>query len=344
LAGLILASACIWGAPCAGANENVPRAGEILLLDGGETSAGVLAFDLESGSERRVTNQGVFKHASSLSWDHPKRIYVADGDTIHVVNPYDGLGASIDAVTHPHLRDITDLVPDGEGGYWVLDAEADPLDLGHQGSVFHFDPSTSVIELVLTSSYFQSAASLVVEDQGTLLVFDPTGRLSESGPAEGAIYRIDPIQKTIEPVSDLSLFLRPTTLFRLDPQTLILIDSNFTVPGMSALGGALLKLSSTDFSVFDTLAIAQFREPVQAMPVGDGTLVVIDEDADDGGILYRIDATSGAYVGEYDSPDLTNPVHVDILGGACLETSMFSLDPLDGILMRKGGGHASRRI
>lgn len=337
IAGSILALACIWGAPPAGANANVPRAGEILLLDGGETSAGLLAFDLESGSPRSITNQGVFTNATSLAWDHRKRIYVADGDTIHVVNPYDGLGAPIDAVTHPHLREITDLVPDGEGGYWVLDAEADPLDLGHQGSIFHFDPSTSVIELVLTSGYFQSAASLVVEDQGTLLVMDPTGRLSESGPAEGAIYRIDPVAKTIAPVRDLSSFLRPTALLRLDPQTLILIDANFTVPGMTVLGGALLKLSSTDFTVLDTLAITQFREPVQATPVGDGTLVVIDEDANEGGVLYRIDATSSAYVGQYDSSVMTTPVHVDILGGACLETSLFSLEPLDGILMRRGG-------
>ncbi len=321
----------------AAANTNVPRAGEVLLLDGGTLTSGVLAVNTQSASVRQVTSQGNLDEPKAIAWGERKRIFVGEGDRIYKVNPYDGPEAAVPWITHPYLREIVDIVRDPDGGFWVLDQRADPLSQGRRGALFHYDPGTDEIELVITSPYFDSPTSIVTEQQGTLLLMDPTGRIDEGGARVGAIYRLDPEAYTVEPLTTLSFGILPVAFTRLDPTTLLLVDSNFSVPGMPALGGAVLKVSSYNFTVLDTLAIPEFREPIDAVPMGDGTILVADIQADSGGSTFLIDGTTGELIREIDSTIFAVPGKLDLLEGACLDNSVFSVTLLDGDELRPGG-------
>lgn len=321
----------------AGANTNVPRAGEVLLLDAGTTSSGVLALNTQTATVRQVTSQGVFSNPRAVAWGGRKRIYVGDGPRIHKVNPYDGLEAAIPSVTHPYLREIVDMIADPAGGFWVLDRQADPLGQGTRGALFHYDPDSDVIELVVTSAYFDAPRSIVTESQGTLLLMDPTGRVDIGGSRVGAIYRIDPDAYTVEPLTTLEFGILPVGFSRLDPTTLLIVDSNFSVPGMPVLGGAVLKVSSFNFEVLDTLAIPEFRDPVDAIPMGDGSILVVDTQADAGGSTFLIQGDTGELIREIDSTIFSLPWALNLMEGVCLDNSTFSVQLLDGSRLRPGG-------
>lgn len=334
---LLLVAGHLLAAPEAAANTNVPRAGEVLMLDGGTISSGILAINIQSASVRQVTSQGNFDEPRAMAWGLRKRIFVGEGDRIYKVNPYDGPEAAIPWITHPYLREIVDIIPDPEGGFWVLDQEADPLAQGRRGAIFHYDPETDELELAITSPYFDSPTSIVTDTQGTLLLMDPTGQIDEGGPRVGAIYRVDPEAYTVDPLTTLEFGILPVAFTRLDPTTLLLVDSNFSVPGMPALGGAVLKVSSYNFTVLDTIAIPEFREPVDVTSIGDGTILVADTQSDNGGSTFLIDGATGELIREIDSTMFSVPRKLSLLEGACLDNSVFSVTLLDGDELRPGG-------
>ncbi|MBD3161581.1 MAG: hypothetical protein GF346_05105 [Candidatus Eisenbacteria bacterium] len=96
------------------------------------------------------------------------------------------------------------LVLDGEGGAYVIDADADPMGYGlRNGAVFHFDLETGDLSLFAADADFREPVAGVLDPEGVLHVVDRDVRLNANSEARGAVYRLDALGNvSVEAVSE----------------------------------------------------------------------------------------------------------------------------------------------
>ncbi len=312
------------------AAADLPHVGDVLLIDQEEASgATIYAQSMESGALHVVATRPEFGVPEAIAWGPRKRLYIADGGRVHVVNPYAPTDPD-EFYEDPHLRRLTDIISDGGDGYYLLDRTADPLGEGYRGAVFHLDPASGEIVLVATGPGLGSPAKMALEEDGKLLVLDPAGRVSEEGDPLGALFRVDPETRSIAAVTGLEFTVQPRSLALLDASRLLIVDADFSVQGMPVAHGAVLVLSRDTFAVIDTLAAPDFLGPADVAIDFDGKILVLDPEANpDGytlgrGATFLIDPETG------DSEYVQSPHHraliaLDVLGGPDIDTSSFSL-------------------
>jgi DNA-binding beta-propeller fold protein YncE len=329
--------------PGAAVRAAVPDVGEIILLDqagaDGPTLYAVAMNDEVGNTLRTVAATDGYGDMVAVAWGMQKRLYVASQSMIspRVVSyyPYSLDGGTVERTyTSPFLKSIADIVGDGQGGLYVLDAKADPLGQNYMGAIFHLDPQSGNFEVVISAPHFTSPKRMVREEDGTLLVLDPDGRLTPGGALRGAIYGIDPQTHSIQTLRALDdITLRAEAIEMADPSTLLLLDSNLIVPGMSAAGGGILKLSTSTWAVLDTLALQQFGDPSDLIVDLEGNLIVLDAGANvpSGRALFRIDPESGALLGTpFVNPSFNALRSMVCLGGPEVDKSTFRFEKLNG--------------
>jgi len=339
----MLVAAIIAWLPGGSARAALPNVGEILVLDqtanNGPTLFAVTMNDQVGNTLSHVVTDQRFGDLVAIAWGPQKRIYVASrselSPQVALYDPYAmGGGTIVETYGTPHLKAIADLVADGQGGLYVLDAKADPLDEQYIGAIFHLDPQTGAFELVISAPHFTSPKRMVREAAGTLLVLDPNGRLTPGGPPQGALYRVDPQTHTIQALRALdTITLRPEAIEQVDEGTLLLLDSNLIVPGMGGAGGGILKLSTQNWAVLDTLALAEFGDPSDLVVDVHGNLIVLDMRAQvpSGRALFRIDPRSGQMLGDaFENPNFAELRSMVCLGGPEVDQSVFRLQKVNG--------------
>ncbi len=322
----------------------VPRVGRILLLDqagpNGPTIYSARMSPETGNTLSTIGGSAEFGDAAAIAWGPRKKLYVASRDEIapRIVryDPYATGGGGVTQIyEHPYLGRIADLVSDGGGGLYVLDAIADPLGEGYVGAIFHLDPDAGTFTQVISAPHFTAPAGLAVESDGRILVLDPSGRMEPGGPLRGAIYRVDPVAHTIEALTALDeITVRPEAIELLDDETLLLLDSNLIVPGMSPAGGGILKIATATMTVQDTLALFEFGDPSDLAVDTEGAIVVMDTDATvhSGKLLFRIDAQTGELLGNYfENPLFSQLRAVEVLGGPDLDGSTYAFTKVNGL-------------
>ncbi len=334
-----LATAWMGGA----ARAALPNVGEILVLDqtgnNGPTLFAVTMNDQVGNTLSHIVTDPNFGDLAAIAWGPHKQLYVANrsesSPQVAAYDPYAlGGGTIVRTYTTPHLKAIVDLIDDGQGGLYVLDAKADPLGERYVGAIFHLDPQSGVFELVISAPHFTNVKRIAREPSGTLLVLDPNGRLSPGGALRGAIYRIDPAAHTIQAVRALdTITLRPEAIELLDANTLLLLDSNLIVPGLNPAGGGILRLSTQSWAVLDTLAIPEFGDPFDLVLDLAGNVIVMDMGAQvpSGRALFRISPQTGRLLGTaFENPNFATLRSMVCLGGPELDKSIFRLQKLNG--------------
>ncbi len=321
-----------------------PAVGEILVLNrtgaNGPTVYAITMNNAVGNTLRVIAESPDFgTEMAAVAAGLQKRVYVASGSTseprIHAYDPYTiSGGAIVGSYEHPYLAHIVDLVADGHGGLYLLDGRADPLGEGYVGAIYHLDPATGQFELVISAPHFTDPTSLARGPGGTLLVLDPTGRLVPGGPLRGAVYRVDPQAHSITALCALdAITMRPEAIELLDPETFLLVDSNFIVPGMATAGGAVLKLSTVTGAVLDTLALAEFGDPSDVTVDIEGNVIVMDLAAQvpSGKALFRIHSRTGALLGQrFENPNFGSLVGLSCVVGSELDQSTFSYQKVNG--------------
>jgi sugar lactone lactonase YvrE len=338
-----LAAALMAILPCAAVRAAVPEVGEIIVLDqsgaNGPTLYGVVMNNQVGNTLRFLAEDEDFGDMVAVAWGPRKMLYVASrselSPRVAAYDPYTlGGGTIVQTYQSPFLKAIADLVEDGQGGLYVLDAKADPLGENYVGAIYHLDPQSGRLELVLSAPHFTSPKRMVREAAGTLLVLDPSGRMAPGGALRGAIYRIDPEAHTIVALRALdAITVRPEAIELAGESTLLLLDSNLIVPGMGAAGGGILKLSTSTWAVLDTLALPEFGDPSDLIVDLEGNVIVMDPAAQvpSGRALFRIDPASGQLLGNrFENPNFSAMRSLVCLSGPELDKSTFSFQKLNG--------------
>jgi sugar lactone lactonase YvrE len=320
----------------------VPFAGELLLASGtaqvGSFPGAVFSADVAGGLVRLVAYPEELENPRAISWGGQKIIYVGDDDRILAMDPYAGPTAAPEVITHPYLVRITDILPDGEGGYYILDSRCDPFGDGGRGAVLHLDPASGEVTLIASDFRFRDPRDMLLEEEGTLLIVDPQGKAETGGERDGAIFRVDPVDHTVVTVASLDFAVLPTAIAVLEPDTLLIVDADASVPGFKDFGGAVFKLSPETFDVLDTLAVEAFRNPIALLIDPGGDLVVLDEWANPGGYtatkgaLFQFDLQEWELVATLHSPLFMDLATLGILDSPEISESTFRLvddsDPL----------------
>ncbi len=260
-----------------------PRAGELLLLDRGlqlgpELGA-ILAVNLETGNSRPVAFPAEFSSPRGMTWEGAKTVYLGDGNHIWAVDSYTGPTSRPDSIGHAFFAAIVDLERDGSGGLYVLDQTSDPLGAGYSGAILHLDPTTRDVNLVASDESFVAPECIVREESGTLLVMDAFGRAEPGGPADGALFRVDPLSHATTVALSLAFAARPTAVVPISPDTVLIADADASIPGFPPAAGAIFMVSLSTHAVIDTLASADFRDPLDLVLMPGGMLAIVDGEA-----------------------------------------------------------------
>ncbi|MBU0754515.1 MAG: hypothetical protein KJ645_05210, partial [Planctomycetes bacterium] len=97
----------------------------------------------------------------------------------------------------PMFREPLDMVFDPQGNLLVMDAKADPLEIGAQGAVFRVNRFSGRAEVVISSEKFGFPNSLVLEDDGRFFISDKEADPGGFGKT-GVLWVYDPKTQEIE--------------------------------------------------------------------------------------------------------------------------------------------------
>jgi hypothetical protein len=346
--GLLLILGAL-GATAVRVRADPPVGGEMLLLDRdsdlGGTHTAVLSIDPTYGLIRTINFPAGLQAAHGLTWGPGKTVYVGDGPRIWAVDTYQSTTAPAREITHRFLFAVVDMVHTAAGRIFILDQFADPLEAGYSGAVLELDPKTEEIRLIASDPRFVAPGSIVAEAGGTLLVLDPWGRMEEGGSPSGAIFRIDPDAHTVTPLISLQ-FLAPAThpmaITLKDPHTLLLVDSDGTLPNHPPLSGVVYVISLTSLQPVGTLVDDRFRDPVDLLALPGGKLAVVDMSANPGGYtdgkgaIFMFDLASGQVINVIERSFFRQLDAVASFDCPDLDGSRFSLIDANGPPLRPG--------
>lgn len=327
--------------PVESARAGVPGAGELMICsptaEVGPHPGLVVSVDLEDGIMRIVSYPAEFDEPRAITWSGQKQVYVADDDRIIIIDPYGGPLAAPSIFEHPYLRRVTDIEPDGAGGFYVLDELSMPLGDGGRGAILHFDPAREELTLLSNDFRLGGPTDLCVEENGSLLVLDPLGKPQAGAERIGAIFRLDLATAELTTLLSIEFAVDPAAVLSLGSNTLLLVDADATVPGFKEFSGAVLKLDLGTQAIVETLAVEEFRDPRAALIDHRGHLVVLDPHANPGGYatgggaLFEFDPQSGDYLGAFHHLLFEDLAGLGVMGGAELSESIVRLEDPDDV-------------
>ncbi len=333
LAALLLALA---GVCPSSSNAEAPAWGDLLVLDRAwpvqsDSGAAVVA-SFTRASVSPVAFLPRYERLSGIAWASPKTLYVGDGPRLRKFDPYLPMPGNVETIRHDYFDSIVALERDSSGNLYLLDRESDPLSEGYSGAVLLFRPETRAVSIVASSRLFGSPSDFAAGPDGRLYVLDPTGRMAGTAPSTGALFAVDPGMHTVEALLSLSFMTRPAAVAVRDPQTLLLLDGEASVPGGAPNGGAIYVVSLPSLAIEDTLAVPAFREPVDLVMISPSEAAVLDANADMNGAvagkgaLLRIDLDAEAAVDTLSSTLFRSLASLARYDGPDMDASRFVLE------------------
>jgi FlgD Ig-like domain len=319
----------------------VPTSGEVLVLDTGIDGNYPRVFSVsETAINTLVLDDEILNPTCISGWTR-KRAIIGGEDRVYIISVQeDGLGTVYD-YTHLFLESVVDIFSDGGGGWYIIDQTADPFGEGNQGAIFHRQGESNQLSVVASHPDFTYLSGAELTDDGKLLVFDPYARFSPSGPVEGVLFEVDPQTRTVTSLRDLSFAHRPTAMGLLNSETLLFLDPTLSVPGYMVAGGGLIRMSTANYEVIDSLGAEPFAEPVGLSVIDENSFVVLDTDAvvegeNLPGALIYFSADPWEIVRTYRHAAFGTPIAIHKFSSPELDDSRFELVDLSGGAARAG--------
>jgi DNA-binding beta-propeller fold protein YncE len=342
----VCALGCVALALTFAARAGTPRGGEVLLIDRQNIAmAGhpvIFGVDPVLHATHDLAYPAELNSPRAIAWGVGKRLYAGDGARIWEIDSYQPGSTSPDEITDPRLQFVIDLAQDGAGDLYVLDQLADPLGEGYSGALFHLDASSREFEMIFSDPRFVSPRRMLIEADGRLLVLDPRGRMRWSAPRNGALYRIDPEAHRMQSLLSLHLMQAPAAIALQDPDTLLLVDSDLSYPGLPAGGGGIVRISLADFTIVDTLALPEFVQPADIVVLPGGQALVLDEQAnpneyaDARGALFQIDLRTGELIATIARATFRSLTAIDLFDSPDMDQSRMQFSDTNMSGLRAG--------
>ncbi len=297
----------------------------------------------------------------------PSEILPSDGTHILKAIAVDSIGSTVSS----EVKIYIDFVDPFYKNLLVVDADADPLELGGQpGAVFRIntDPGSGTICTLASSSSFVDPAGIAVDSLGHIFVSDLNADMDGTGPGVGTIFRILPDRfNDVEPLAVSGFFQAPMGLEIEPGGSMYVADYNASPTGIEVGSdgtppGAIFAVDRNTGIVTTVLTDARLDGPVGVtvdIPTGD--LWVVDNRANPyygqhRGSVWKYDVSTGGLV---DTPvaasvEFINPFEIrpDGAGNLVLTDSgdyknghlgkMFVIDPnvadpkTSAVLMKSG--------
>jgi sugar lactone lactonase YvrE len=269
------------------AQAEPPRGGDLIVVDRssqlGSTPGALFTVDTQLGLIRPFHYPELVGAPHGLSWGPGKTVYLGDGSRLLAIDTYLPPNAPARVIQHRFLFAVGDLVRTSDNRVFVLDQFGDPLEEGYSGAVVELDPVTEDVSIVASDPRFVSPSSIAAEEGGTLLVLDPWGRMVEGGAPTGAVYRVDPADHSVTAILSLEFMApgtRPMAIALRNPQTLLLVDADASLPNHPPLSGLVYVISLVSYQPVGVLIDDDFRSPIDVVTLPGDRLAVIDSEAD----------------------------------------------------------------
>jgi len=180
----------------------------------------------------------------------------------------------------PALKEPVDLVFDQTGNLLVLDAKADPDNIGASGAVFCINRFTGRAEKVLSSKVFILPNALLLDEDQKIYISEKHYNPEGLDTATGALLVYDPESGNLKVLASGAAFKAPGAIVFAPDNKLYFIDAD---SNPNNYRGTLCVLYEVDRDTGEFRTLVEFKEtasPVGIVPLPDGSLIVIDANAD----------------------------------------------------------------
>lgn len=248
-------------------------------------------------------------------------------------------------------------------GILVADEDADPLGLGvDTGAVFRLeDPAAEQAHPLAAGADLVAPTDVAIDARGRLLLLDADADPTAAGKGGGALFEVDPRAGAITLLAAPDFWVSPLALVPEPSGSVLVVDSNADPRHHGHVGGAVFRVRLDDPAARDprtglaavelVAAPEEFVDPVDAIPLAPGWILVADASADplglgtDGtgigfggkgrGAVWFVSLATGRATLAAASPALVNP--------AGLVAVPVPPAPGAGDAARGAGGDAARR-
>lgn len=195
-----------------------------------------------------------------------------------------------------------------------------------QGALFALDLDRGTCTVLTVHPAFRAPADLIRAADHEVLLLDADTIGAEKG-SEGAVFRIDDRTGEVQEVRRLRGAISPLGMLLLDDGDLLIFDVNADPLKIGGPLGAVFRLEAgSDAMTVVTSAPKYFRDPVRGRELEDGTILIVDANADPagrgpdpvgrgqnltgGGALLRLDLATKAITVLAAPESFVNPVDV----------------------------------
>ena len=332
--GVLGSSACIDAESTAESTEACLVVDADALQDGVDGFPGaVFRVRLDSGDVDTFAADPRFRDPQDIEPLGDGRYLLVDfeakeGDGRGAVFVLDADGAIAAAHTHPRMRAPTAIAVVDPRRAYITDRATRLDDSPGQGALFVLDPSAGDWS-VAGDDRFRAPADVVVLPDGDLLVLDADARRPGSPGEEGALFRVDPNTREVTDVVWLRGTISPLGVVPEPDGTLLVLDVNADPHRVGGPLGAVFRCSLGSRETTLVASVIAFRDPVAGALRDDGSLLLVDANADPhkrgpdavgrgqnltgGGALFRLDRERGAVTLLHAPAAFVNPVDVLVI-------------------------------
>lgn len=257
------------------------RGGEWVVLDrqgnpfDTRTRGGFFTLDVEGGTLVPYRTSPALLRPSDVYLDGTERMLVVDS----AADPY-GYGGTTGAVFHinpqngalgvfsasPRYKQPQRILPDPNGGWLVLDAQAPECAAPALGAVFRVPPGGGAPELFCCDSRFRRLLDMAFDGQGHLWVSDPFANPFGFDTGVGALFSIDLASGTVVQVVSFEDLHDPTGLAWVDGLGLLFTDPAYR----DGFGNSVIRsLDPSSEAIGVVLSSPYLRTPTRLVPDGE---------------------------------------------------------------------------
>ena len=185
------------------------------------------------------------------------------------------------------LKDPSAVVALPDRTFLVVDSNADPFGLGHEGGcLWRIDPRPDLsdvkAELLSASPNFVDPVDVLIEPEGTFLVLDSNADPLRTNRLPGAVFRVNTTTGNVDLVTSYRDFVQPRSIAWDLDGTVLIVDQAADPLHLGTPGGALFRLNRVTGVVSLVFAFTppRFRAPAAVVVLPNGDYLIADKDAD----------------------------------------------------------------
>lgn len=192
-----------------------------------------------------------------------------------------------------------------------------------RGALLTLDLATGACRVLCDDERLSAPAFALVEENGDVLLLDADAKTGD-GIYEGVFFRVSADDGKATEVGKLDHGISPLSMLREPDGALLVFDVNADVEGLGVPLGAIFRFRLDDGSTELVASSHTFRDPIRGVLAPDGSVLVIDANADPegrgpdavgrgqnvtgGGAILRLDPKTGAVSVVTAPPEFVNPV------------------------------------